>query len=162
MAFARAAYSAKALFASVDPVLEARGLSFSHATRKVVMPSTINPVARRDSFRTANSSWANWRCKPRVRRTVEMRYGRIRPVRKDHKDHKDRRTLTEANEANEGLSNATLTKASPLRYLRCLLQISSVFVVSVIFPYCDLILGRLSSNVLRNFAGCTKHGYSMV
>jgi hypothetical protein len=56
VAFARAAYSAKALFGSVDPVLEARGLSFSHATRKTAMLSTTNSVARRDSFRTTNNS----------------------------------------------------------------------------------------------------------
>jgi hypothetical protein len=57
LAFARAAYSAKALFASLDPALEARGLSFSHATRKAVMLITINPVARRNSFRTSNNSF---------------------------------------------------------------------------------------------------------
>jgi len=32
--------------------LEAPVPSFWHAVRKAVMPSTINPVAHRDSFRT--------------------------------------------------------------------------------------------------------------
>jgi hypothetical protein len=42
----RAPYSAKAVFGSVVPVLEASTPPFWHATRKPVMPSN------RDSFRT--------------------------------------------------------------------------------------------------------------
>jgi hypothetical protein len=41
-----------AVFRSVVPVLEASTPPFWHATRKAVMPSTISPVANRDSFRT--------------------------------------------------------------------------------------------------------------
>jgi hypothetical protein len=40
------------VFGSVDPVLEASTPPFWHAATKAVMPSTINPVANRDSFRT--------------------------------------------------------------------------------------------------------------
>jgi hypothetical protein len=53
--FVRAPYSAKAVFGSVS-VLEAPAPPFLHAARKAVMPSTINPVAHRDSFRTRNNS----------------------------------------------------------------------------------------------------------
>jgi len=58
--FVRAPYSAKAVFGSVVPVLEAPAPPFWHAARKTVMPSTINPVAHRDSFRTRNNSRTNW------------------------------------------------------------------------------------------------------
>jgi hypothetical protein len=36
--------------------LEAPAPPFLHAARKAVMPSTINPVAHQDSFRTRNNS----------------------------------------------------------------------------------------------------------
>jgi hypothetical protein len=51
-AFARAAYSVKAAFGSVVPVLEASTPPFWHAATQAVMPSTINPAANRDFFRT--------------------------------------------------------------------------------------------------------------
>jgi hypothetical protein len=57
--FVRAPYSAKAVFGSVVPVLEVPVPPFSHAARKAVMPSTINPVAHRDSFAQGNNSRTN-------------------------------------------------------------------------------------------------------
>jgi hypothetical protein len=70
--FARAPYSAKAVFASVVPVLEAPAPPFSHAAIKAVRPSTINPVAHRDSFRTRNNSRTNRLCKPRYDRPLKV------------------------------------------------------------------------------------------